>query len=421
MRVLFATYSEKTLFLAMAPLAWALRTAGHEVRIASQPKLVDAITNSGLTAVPVGRDHIMWDLMKLGGETEVARGGPPPPFDIAEYPPDKITWDHLLRGYEEVVPVNKLINERMIGDLVAFARHWRPDLVIWEPDTYAAPIAAKASGAVHARLLWSLDFFGIARRHFVRLKQEQRPEERADPLADWLGAHARRHGFEFTEDMTVGRFTIDQFPASLRMETDLQYVPMRYVPYNGTAVIPDWLREPPRRPRVCLTLGTTATDRFGGFAVSVGEILHALSDLDIELVATLPDGERDKLGRIPDNARIVPFVPLHALLPTCSAVIHHAGFGTLCTAGLYEVPQLVLPDHFDEPPLARRLVEQGAALGMPAREATGDKVRDQLVQLLEDPSFRHDAARLRDEMLAMPAPNDLVPELEKLVAEHREG
>ncbi len=36
MRVLFTTYAEKTHFLAMAPLAWALRTAGHEVVVASQ-------------------------------------------------------------------------------------------------------------------------------------------------------------------------------------------------------------------------------------------------------------------------------------------------------------------------------------------------------------------------------------------------
>ncbi len=34
MRVLFTCYAEKTHFLAMAPLAWALRTAGHEVGVA---------------------------------------------------------------------------------------------------------------------------------------------------------------------------------------------------------------------------------------------------------------------------------------------------------------------------------------------------------------------------------------------------
>lgn len=60
MRILFATYSEKTHFLSMVPLAWALRSAGHDVRVASQPELVDVITTAGLPAVPVGEDHKLW-------------------------------------------------------------------------------------------------------------------------------------------------------------------------------------------------------------------------------------------------------------------------------------------------------------------------------------------------------------------------
>ena len=40
MRILFASIAEKTHFLGMVPLAWALQTAGHEVRVASQPEMV---------------------------------------------------------------------------------------------------------------------------------------------------------------------------------------------------------------------------------------------------------------------------------------------------------------------------------------------------------------------------------------------
>ncbi|MGW2784745.1 hypothetical protein ACWC3X_26360 [Streptomyces populi] len=36
------------------PLAWSLRTAGHEVRVACRPDLLDAVTSAGLTAVGVG-------------------------------------------------------------------------------------------------------------------------------------------------------------------------------------------------------------------------------------------------------------------------------------------------------------------------------------------------------------------------------
>jgi UDP:flavonoid glycosyltransferase YjiC (YdhE family) len=37
MRILFLICPSKTHLYAIAPLAWALRTAGHHVRVASQP------------------------------------------------------------------------------------------------------------------------------------------------------------------------------------------------------------------------------------------------------------------------------------------------------------------------------------------------------------------------------------------------
>ncbi len=54
MRVLFVTLAASPHFFVQAPLAWALRAAGHEVRVASQPDLMDTITAAGLPATPVG-------------------------------------------------------------------------------------------------------------------------------------------------------------------------------------------------------------------------------------------------------------------------------------------------------------------------------------------------------------------------------
>ena len=70
MRVLFVTSPEKTIFLSMVPMAWALRTAGHEVRVASRPGFANVITQAGLTAVPAGRDTDLWRRMDV--DTELA-------------------------------------------------------------------------------------------------------------------------------------------------------------------------------------------------------------------------------------------------------------------------------------------------------------------------------------------------------------
>jgi glycosyltransferase (activator-dependent family) len=417
-RILFAAHAEKTHFLGMVPLAWALQTAGHEVRVASQPELTPVITRAGLTAVPVGTDHRFAMVLKLNAMRDEA-----PEFEFGEDRPEVLTWEHLKWGYGETVPWWwRVVNDTMIDDLVAFSRWWQPDLVIWESITFAGSIAAVACGAAHARFNWSIDLFGRMRARYVRLRDERPPHDREDVLADWLAAKAG----DFTEELTTGHFTIDNVPPSLRgdpalgLDLGLRYRPIQYVPYNGVAAVPGWLREPAERPRVCLTLGTTATERLAGYTVSVRDLLGALADLDVEVVATLPEEQQAKLGPVPGNVRLVAFAPLNALAPTCAAVIDHGGPGTLFTTLSHGVPQLVLPSIFDEPFLAAYLERNGAGLTLPSGEATGDRVREQVVRLLEDPSFAKGARALWEEdMLALPTPNEAVPELERLVLTHR--
>ena len=417
MRVLFVTHAERTHFLGMVPLAWALRNAGHEVRVASQPELTEVITGAGLTAVPVGKDHMLHRLLTHGASLDPDA---PPPFDMAENRPEKLTWEYLRRGYhDELVPWWwRVVNDPMIGELTAFCRHWKPDLVIWEPVTYAGAIAAKACGAAHARMLWSLDLFTRMRGHYLRAREQHAPHER-DAMAEWLGARATKAGTTFSEEMTSGHFTIDPTPTSLRLPSPHTYLPVRYIPYNGTAVIPPWLHTPPTKPRVCLTLGTSATERLDGYSVSVQDILTHLADLDLDIIATLPEKQQAELHHIPDNTRLVSFVPLHALAPTCSAVIDHGGPGTVFTVASRGVPQLMVPKLFDEPLLAENLAGRGAGLVMRSGDASGPRVREHLLRLLEEPSFTESAGRLRAEIEAMPTPNELVPQLERLTAEHR--
>ncbi|WP_030615988.1 activator-dependent family glycosyltransferase [Streptomyces sclerotialus] len=421
MRVLFTVIPEKTIFLSMVPLAWALRTAGHEVRFATQPSFAPTVTQAGLTAVPVGRNSDVFRVARMAPEElEAARAGLHAPWDAAE-DPSKAEWEAMANGYYDAVERgHKPENFPLINGLVEFARHWQPDLVVWDPLTYAGPIAAQAVGAAHARILFGADVFGVAREHFLRLKAGRPEGERTDPMADWLGGYARKYGGEFSEEMVTGHFTIDQFPRSLQIEAGgLDYLRMQFVAYNGPASVPKWLWAEPEKPRIALTMGLTATDLFDGYAISTQGVLDALGDLDIELVATLADDEKARLGKVPDNVRILPFVPLHALAPTCSAVVHHAGPGTLGTVARHGVPQLSIPYSFDEPLLARKLTEHGAGLELPHTGATGPAVRDQVLRLLDEPGFRTRAVDLRDELLALPSPNALVPRLVELAARHR--
>jgi glycosyltransferase (activator-dependent family) len=420
MRVLFAAVPEPATFLYQVPLAWALRTAGHEVQVASQPGFTDTITQAGLTAVPVGRYRDTPRMRKLAAaELEAERPGIPAPYDAFQHP-DPGAWDDLVQGYQDALHVtHKPANFPMIAELVEYARWWQPDLVIWDPLTYAGAIAAKACGAAHARLLFGVDVFGLTRDHYLRLKTRQPPTQQADPLADWLAGYGRRYGFAFSEDMITGQFTIDQFPDSLSMRANLHHLRMQYVPYGGPAVVPKWLWPPPERPRVALTMGLSATEVYSGYTISMPEVLAGLADLDIEVIATVAAAEQRELRTLPGNVRTVSYVPWHALVPSCSVVIHHAGAATLATTSLHPVPQLALHYHFDQPILARMLAEQGAGLEIHTSQATGPQVCDAVQRLLTEPRFRERAAALCDEIRSLPTPNQLVPQLEELTTKHR--
>ncbi|MFD8880985.1 nucleotide disphospho-sugar-binding domain-containing protein, partial [Streptomyces erythrochromogenes] len=247
------------------------------------------------------------------------------------------------------------------------------------------------------------------------------PAQREDPMEEWLGDTVRRYGGEFGEDLVVGQRTIDPLPPALRFLDGPDRVPMRCAPHNGSSVLPDWLREPQERRRVCLTLGVSHRELLGADRLPLGEVLAALAGVDAEVVATLNAAQLASVTEVPDNVRVVDFVPLETLLPSCSAVIHHGGAGTFNTALSCGVPQLILPDGvWDTDHKARLLEERGAGIRVAQPEkADAATLHGMITRLLEEPSFGRAAARLRDESRDMPAPSAVVPVLEELAAGRR--
>jgi glycosyltransferase (activator-dependent family) len=419
-RALIVTHAERSHFLGMVPLAWALVTAGHDVRVASQPELAPVIAAAGLAAVPVGHDHRFWRVLRTQTSFDPLADRLPL-FGRADLPDEEFGWEELKEGYRTVVPWWwRVLNDPMIDDLTAFCRHWRPHLVVWDPTTYAAPVAARAAGAVHARHMWGVDVLARVRAVFLRRMAEEGGRPADDALATWLSRHAAAHGVEFSEELVTGQFTLDYVPPSLRLADGppLERVPMRYVPFNGRSVLPGWLREPPERPRVCLCLGLSAAERSGGYAVSMAEVVEAVSALDVEVVALASPAAGEQLRDVPGNVRVVPFAPLHQLLPTCAAVVDPGGSATVLNTLTHGVPQLVVSrPTFCEPVIGRRLAATGAGLEVPSEEATGALIHAAVRRLLEEPGFGRAAARVRAEMAGMPSPNAVVRHLEQRVAE----
>jgi glycosyltransferase (activator-dependent family) len=431
MRVLITVFAAKPHFYNLVPLAWALRASGHEVVVASQPDLTDTIAATGLTAVPVGDELNMARAFQAdepddGGAAYQRLTG------LNELDPAKLTWNYVLGVFTIgcAMEYEYLAGQSMVDDLVEFAREWRPDLVVWDALTFAGGIAATACDAAHARVLFGHDYVYRMYQDYRAMLAELPADQRDDPVTDWLSGRLDRYGTEFhpglARELMTGQWTVDPTPTWMRLPLDLPYVPVRYVPFNGPSTVPDWVHEPPARPRVCLSLGVSGRELFGGDEVgsgdlvTVADLLEALADFDIELIATLNAEQLAAVPELADNVRAVDFIPLNELLPSCSAIIHHGGFGTTGNVLAHGVPSIVIPaPWWDAAELARLLEDRGAGFLLDHADMTRTALRSRLARILTEPSFGVAAAAVRDELLAAPSPAELVPELERLSARHR--
>jgi UDP:flavonoid glycosyltransferase YjiC (YdhE family) len=397
MRVLFVALAP-THYFPMVPLAWALRAAGHEVRVAAQPPVASAITGSGLNAVQLDGDYdFMANSMAVMRMIEERVGRLPANFDTEEgeraLPADVVYW---VRNAQLDAVVKTAVS--MAGDLVEFSEWWRPDLVVTDPLAFAAPLAAEAVGAPLARHLWGpgLPGVGIPTEYWLREHRE---------LFDRYGVPARAE---------YAACNIDPCPPSLQVPEVPDQVPMRFVPYNGAGELPEWLRRPAERQRVCITMGTVRTDIRGATQVLLAEYLKALADLDVEVVAALGRADRELLGELPAGVRVIDWLPLHLLLPTCGAVVHHGGAGTALTALSAGVPQCVVDAEPDDHIVERSLCESGVGVSFDSTKAGPDEFAAAVGSLLAQ-GPQQAAARLRAENLARPAPSEVVPTLEMLL------
>ncbi|ONK11272.1 nucleotide disphospho-sugar-binding domain-containing protein [Streptomyces sp. MP131-18] len=434
MRVLFTVWPAAAHLYPSVHLAWALRAAGHEVCVASRPTLTDTIAGVGLSAAP------------LVDEVELARsvGAGNPASEETLRTMDRITeamaigqddpvgfhvWrshrDYAIPAVNDLQPIGADPEgpQPVLDALVAFCRDWQPDLVLWDPTTPIGAVAARVVGAAHARLLWGLDLIGWSTDLFARRKRELAGALKdEDPIVAAVRPMAERYGLAVEDDLFHGQWTVDPMPAGLRLPTERRVVPMNCVPYTGSGAMPGWLHESSGCPRVALTLGASMRAFGKDSKPLIANLLDALGALDVEVVATLNKAQLEGIAHLPDNVRTVDYIPLTQLLPTCSAVIHHGGAGSMSAAAVAGIPQLVAIDDdnvIEGPVVGTYLTEAGAGLMVRHGEHTVEDMRAVVSRLLDDPSFESGAAALRGDVLGAPTPAEVVHVLERLTAHHR--
>lgn len=119
------------------------------------------------------------------------------------------------------------------------------------------------------------------------------------------------------------------------------------------------------------------------------------------------------LEPVPANALIARFVPQAELLPRCSAVVHHAGAGTMFGALAHGLPAVAIPQGADNFTLAEALRKAGVARVLMPGTVSAGAVREAVQSVLDDPSYAVAARRTADEIAAMPGPEEVAAVLRR--------
>ena len=377
MRVLFVVVAGLPHLYPLVPLAWAFRLAGHEVRFASSGSVEQAIVHSGLPAVVIPGNGPVLSATERADLVRDVYSQPPWPRDygVHRHLLDADQRGLLTRLGQYMVAAS----EALVDGLVSFAQEWKPDIVVHDAITYAGAVTAAVLGVPGVRHL-----FGTA--SYPRL--ELTPTE---PLPEYVRLFERL-GVSPVEPAMI----VDPTPPSMRQTTATPSLDMRYVPYNGAGLVPDWLATPRQRPRVCVTWGVTNEDSLGSAAADpFQDAISVAAEMDMDVV-------------------VMTGTPLQYVLPYCDLIVQQGGDGTTLTAASFGVPQLAVSRKPDAELAPARLAATGAGVHLRYQDRPSRDVLREAMAVLRSDRCRAAAARLRAEIEAQPAPAEVVRDLEKL-------
>jgi UDP:flavonoid glycosyltransferase YjiC (YdhE family) len=159
-------------------------------------------------------------------------------------------------------------------------------------------------------------------------------------------------------------------PAALDVAPDPMPGNVRYVGPIVEPAGPDagWQPPPGDGPLVVVGLGTTPMDE----SPVLQRVLDALADRPVRVVATVGAHVDQSALRVPANAIIGGLVRHAAVLPHASAVVCHAGLGTVSAALAHGVPLVCLPLGREQPDNARAVERVGAGRALLPDSSSGD-------------------------------------------------
>jgi UDP:flavonoid glycosyltransferase YjiC (YdhE family) len=384
-RVLLTTQPTYGHWHPLVPLARALERAGHEVAFASTPAACATISANGFLCFPVGVDETAEERRQ-----RLAR--------LAEIPGTEraaVMWTDYFAGRWA---------ELSLPDLLAIGQEWCPDLLVRENAEFAGRIVAECLNIPHATLQ-----VAAYRPHLHDLIAPN-----LDRLRISVGLSAAP-----PEEMLHRYLLISPVPLSLQDPTNPLQPTAHSILYAGFDAssddrLPDWVEQLPDLPTLYATLGTVVNHN----THILQAILDGLRDEPVNVILTTGLNIDPALfGAQPSHIHIERYIPQSLLMPHTDLVINHGGSGTVRDALKHGLPMVIIPVEADQFVNTKRCAELGVAWTIAPDRRTPEAIREAAQKVLQDPSYRRNAQKVRAEMEALPGLDYAVELLERLARE----
>ncbi|HEV3134659.1 MAG TPA: glycosyltransferase [Acidimicrobiia bacterium] len=383
-RVLFTSPAGLGHIHPMVPLARAMVARGDEVLWAVPADGVDHVERTEIRAVsvaPAGLTSVT-DVRQRYPELDTL-----PPLEVGDVMFGKlfgaITAPHMLAG------------------LAPVAVEWRPELVVADAAEFAGHIMAA-----------ELDVPSVTKGFGPLLPERRVAAAGAEVAPLWRSRGLEPPPFGGAYETLY----LDIYPPGLQPAA-AAHVPRRQLlrpvtddgalEASSSVPLPDGR---PDAPLVYVTMGTVFND-----PQPLRLAAEALRDLDVRgLVTVGPQTDPAVVGAQPAHVRVERYVPQTLVLPHCDVIVSHAGSGTVLATLALGLPQVCLPQGADQFLNAAAVSSAGVGISFMPGERDADAVREAIVRVLDDASFREAAGRVRSSIASMPSPDDVAERLEAL-------
>lgn len=302
---------------------------------------------------------------------------------------------------EFVIP----LGEAMLPGVEGAIDEFRPDLVLVDQQAIAGAVAARRAG-----IGWATSASTSA--------------ELTDPLgtmpkvAEWvidqMAGFQRRHGIGDPCDLRFAPglvlvFTTEALVGPERFPGHYVFTGPALSARRETTPFPwHWLDLD--RRRVLASLGTLNGEAGRRFYAT---LIEAVADLGatLQLIVVAPP---DTVTNPPPHVLVRDHVPQLGLLHHLDAVVSHGGHNTVCETLSQGLPLVVAPIRDDQPIVAQQVVEAGAGIRVRFGRVRAAELAAAINGVLDDPSYRTAAHRVRESFAAAGGAVTAADHLEKL-------